>query len=119
MTPLSAQLQRRNTGTARARHLGEANAMIEAFEPDQLVENGKQYVYRNGVWTDTAGMRVPLSRSQDMTMRFYEAHGRSPRVEPKPKPAPRANSKAALAKAAAVRAAIAKANAGKAAGDED
>ena len=61
--------------------------MTDSFTPDHLVEDGEPYVYRNGVWTDQQGMRVSLSKSQEMTMRFYEMHGRSPRVEPKPKPA--------------------------------
>jgi hypothetical protein len=94
--------------------------MTEPFKPDQLVEDGEQYEYQQGVWTDRAGMRVSLTRSQTMTMRFYELHGRSPIIEPKPKPAPRANSKAAKAakaKADAVRGAIAKALAAKAAPD--
>ena len=87
--------------------------MIEDFEPDQLVEDGEKFDYQAGVWTDKAGMRVSLDRSQEMTMRFYELHGRTPNVEPKPKPAPRANSKAAREKAAALRGAIAKALAAK------
>jgi hypothetical protein len=86
--------------------------MTESFIPDQMVENGEPYIYRNGVWTDQAGMRVSLSKSQEMTMRFYELHGRSPRLEPKPKPA-RARTKAAQAKAATLRAAIEKAQATK------
>lgn len=86
--------------------------MTESFTPDELLEDGNRYYYRDGNWTDEKGMRVPITRSQKMTMTFYETYGRMPVVEPKPK-ARRANSKAAKAKAAAVRAAIAKAVDGK------
>jgi hypothetical protein len=86
------------------------------FVPDELEEGGVLYLYRDKSWTDERGMCVSITRSQQMTMQFYEQHGRMPREEPKPKPRPRANSraaKAAKAKAAALRAAISKARAEK------
>jgi hypothetical protein len=88
--------------------------MTEDFEPDQFVEDDETFEYQAGVWTRMGGMRLSLKDSQAMTMRFYELHGRSPIIEPKPKAAPRANSKKAKVKAAAVRDAIAKALAAKA-----
>jgi hypothetical protein len=83
--------------------------MTRAFKPDQLVDDGERYVYQDGVWTNEAGMRVSLVRSQRMTMKFYEQHGRAPHTEPKAVPQPRPGTKAAKAKAATLRAAIAKA----------
>ncbi len=91
--------------------------MMDPFTPDELVEDGEQFFYRDGNWTNKIGLCVPVTRSQQMTMDFYNAHGRMPVVEPKPKPKPRANSKAAKAaeaKADAIRIAIAKSIAAKA-----
>ena len=89
------------------------------FKPDELVDEGERYAYQDGVWTNEAGMRVSLVRSQRMTMRFYQLNGRAPRVEPKVAPPPRPNSKAAKAKVAALRAAIAKAQAQPDANEDD
>lgn len=83
------------------------------FEPDQLIVDEESYEYRNGTWTNTTGMLVSLTRSQRMTMRFFELHGRSPKVEPKVKRRRAPRGKKAEAKAAALRAAIAKATARK------
>lgn len=99
-------------------HEGASN-MTELFKPDQLLENGERFYYRGGNWTDRAGMRVSIVRSQQMTMKFYAEHGREPLLEPVPKPQPRAGSKAALAKASALRSAIAKAVAAKASNDDE
>lgn len=87
--------------------------MTTSFTPDELVEDGEQYFYRNGRWTNEQGMCVSLTRSQQMTMKFYELHGRSPKVEPKkPKTRKRATKKT-QAKTDALRAAIAKAQGNK------
>ncbi len=88
--------------------------MTDSFIPDELIDEGETFFYRDGQWSNAAGMCVSITRSQQMTMRFYEMHGRSPTLAPKPKPKPRANSKAARAKADAVRSALSKALAAKA-----
>jgi len=80
-----------------------------SFTPDELVEDGEQYYYRNGRWTNAQGMCVSLTRSQEMTMKFYALHGRSPKVEPKPKKAKRKTKAKAKKQTDALRAAIAKA----------
>jgi hypothetical protein len=91
--------------------------MPDSFTPDELEDNEETFYYRDNRWSNGAGLCVSITRSQQMTMRFYELHGRSPKAQPKPKPKPRANSKAAKAKAEAVRSAVAKALAAKAARD--
>jgi hypothetical protein len=94
--------------------------VTESFTPDELVEDGEKYFYRNGRWCNEAGMCVSLTRSQQMTMTFYQEHGRSPRLEPKKKKkrtTKKAKAKAEKAKADKVRAALKKAQAKQASSD--
>ena len=86
--------------------------MTDSFVPDEFTEGDQQYYYRDGRWSDEVGMCVSITRSQKMTMKFFEKNGRMPAVQPKPK-ARRANSRAAKAKADALRKAIDKASAAK------
>jgi len=77
---------------------------------DVIVENSQRFLYRGGHWTTEHGMRVSHAESQRMTMRFYEIHGRSPRIEPPPAKRTSAARKAKVdAKSQALRAAIARA----------
>ncbi len=83
-------------------------------ETDVLIEDSQRYLYRGGHWTTEHGMRVSHAESQRMTMRFYELHGRSPRLEPAPvKRTSRARKAQVDAKTQALRAAIARATAKK------
>lgn len=85
--------------------------MDDAFIPDELVEDGETFFYRQGRWTNPAGMCVSLTKSQQMTMKFYALHGRSPHIEPKKKPKRR--TKKVKEKEDRVRAALKKAQAKK------
>jgi len=77
---------------------------------DILIEDSQRFLFRGGHWTTEHGMRVPHAESQRMTMRFYELHGRSPRLEPAPvKRTSRTRKVQADAKSQALRAAIARA----------
>jgi hypothetical protein len=95
--------------------------------PDQWTEGPESYVYRDGNWTTPTGYCLNTARGHELTMKFYERHGRVPFSPPPVKLLATRRTKAASPKAAAtvapaekprsaaVKAAIARALAAKAA----
>lgn len=52
---------------------------------DEVVVNGRSYVYRDKFWMTPTGYRVSTSDGQKLTFAFYEKHGRVPGSPPPPR----------------------------------